>query len=751
MASARDTADSNRPALSYHGKEPTAQMLVQLWTNAEKRMADRTDRIVKCRDLRRFTEKIQLDPDFLASHPEIKADWAVSVLPERESYERDLITKAGSVEPKIERRPLDVTDTAYDEAEEYESYMREVAEDDENGVPFQTFIEKGAEDGEYGIVVLPSYLDINGLPDFYDRLTERALDLLDDEQKAEYELDKGDRRGRYVRMRDGARVPNPAYNRDVKGRKQDVAEKADGRGSFKRDSEKSRSAHDAAMRRYLLQHSASTFRVISALDCYPLLGRGRGQARWSVEGIIERSLLEKEELVERQLGWSMLGNRLVLPRGASWTHAGAQGQFYLYTAYLTLMDEDGDEHPTIMYCVGGASTWWDGTTMTGPEDNSVAIIDLAEEGLRGRFWHYEFGSHTGDDDPNFYGRPALWSFRQRILNIEGLETAAQVTVQLEAYSGSVYKPDAELLKVDPDAGIERESHQLRKPVRPKPGGIEPWAGDVVPFAQARIGPDAWRLRDTYAESLSMGMAVDSRADASSGAALLVASSQGQIAKAHIRNAAIRAYKFCLEADAMIRLGAYKTHNGVRWPILTTDEQPVGHEVRKRAKPVEFDPAWLGDDENPSLSVTYGEEFNLARADLEMNAAERGFRALKHVAAAFGENDVQTLRYEIAEDQYWKRPEAVAALGMMVDARRSMTKQMEALKLQAENKMTKNGLPGAENGIPQAVLNRGSAPAPQPPNGATQGSVGSDARGGIIAGAQTGARAALAAAPPAGQG
>jgi hypothetical protein len=759
---------ADTPALTYKGKPATAQRLVELYTNAQQRMGPRDDRIRKCQGLRRMTERVTLDPSFLHEHPEIDADRLVSLLPERESYERDLITKAGSVEPRISRSPLDVTDTALDLAEDYESYMRDVAEDDENGIPFQTFIEKGTEDGEYGCVSIPSHLDAEGLPDYYDRLTERALAAIPKGERAEYSPDEDDRRTRYVRRNpDGSRRVKPRYDpgphptvaesaeTDVEARRADYDTR---KKAYDRKNEQGRQKHADDVRRYMLQHAATNHRVIPALDCYPLLGRGTGKQRWSVEGIVERALLEREELVSRKFGWSMVGDRLLLPRGSSWTGAGQNGSFYLYTAYLTMQDEDGCDRPVILYTVGGAGTWWDGAPAVQGEDQRVAIIDLYDElSLRGRYWHYEFGSHTADDDPAWYGRPALWPFRNRILNVEELETAAHATVVMEAYTGSYYKPDARILEADPEAVVEQETHTLRRPTKPRPGEIQPWAGDVVPFQQNKVGDDAWRLQANYQAGLQAAMAIDASPDTNaSGHALLVQSSQGQVAKRHIREAAIRMFKFCLEADASIRLGAYKTY-GVKWPILSTTEQPIGHEVRKRTTYKELDPDWFGEDENVSLSVTFGEEFNLARAQLEMDAADRGYRALKHVAAAFGETDEMTLRVEIERDRQWKDPVNQALLQDLVDGLRGLKHQRAAAVLKAQQRLTQQGLPGAENGVPTAALARQGMQAlppggPPPPNGQGGGgpTMASSMMGGINAAEMSGARMQLAAQQAAGQ-
>jgi hypothetical protein len=699
---------------------------------------------------------------FLKNHPEVDRTSAISLLPEREGYERDLVARAGAVKPEISREALDVIDRAVDEAEEYEAYMREVAEDDESGVPFDTSIEKLAEDGEHGVVITPWDLDSDGIPDFYDRLTERARAALKAEDRKAYTKDDN-RAGHYVKRDErGRRVVNPRFDRDAKGRTRKDAEKAGGKGSYTHDRAKSEAAHEEAVRRYLLAHRASNFRLIPALDCYPLLGRGHGKAKWAVEGLIERAAFSREDLLSRNYGWHQIGSKLILPRGMDPRNSETNDGLYLYTLYTFLEDEgDGEcrQHPCILYCVGGAGTWWDGAELDNDaKKNAVAVIDLwAERQARHRFWGYEFGSHTSDDDPNHYARPAIWPFRNRILNIEGLQTANHVSVQTNAYTGHYYKPDAAILKEDPEAVVDSQTHMVRQPVKPAPGEIQPWAGDVVPFSQAQIGADAWKLEASYQESLQRSMAIDSIDNQESGHAMLVASSQGQTQKRQIREAALRVYRFCLETDARWRAAAWRCH-GVKWPILTSKERPVGHERRSRQDVSEFDAErWLGEDENVKLNVSYGEEFNLARAQMEMDAADRGYRALEHVAAAFGEPDTMNLRIAVAKDQLWKTPAAQAMLGEMVAEMRGMKRQNQIRAMQADGQMTQQGLPGADPSqpqvmLPQAMLQRQGQPPAQGGGGGPQvPDMAGSVVGGIKAGQMQGDRMQLAAQQQSGLG
>jgi hypothetical protein len=709
----------------WRGKPVDPDTIVSAWTRGTERMKDRSARIVETRGLRRGTLTVALSADFTAKHPHVAAN-ALSLMPQREGLERDLIAKAGAAIPKPSRAPLDATETAVRLAEEYESYIGECAKSERGGVPFSVFIEKGVEDAEFGIVSFPSDLDEDGLPDFYDRIDERAYAQMKAEQRQEYRPDTN-RRGKYARFdQDGNRKPNPKWDRDARGQKP--------KDPKDRDDKKSKEAHNEAERKYLLSRAPTAHRVIPALDCVPYLVRGKGTRRWEPVALVERRLVEPEEL-ERSYGWAMLGNNLLLPRGFDQTLSGNSGQFYLYSLYYVQTDKDGIERTICCYTVGGAGTWHAWAGEDERQQDAVACIDLyRDRGLTGRFFDYFHALHTSDDDPNWYGRPYLWSLKNRILNIEGLETAANAAVQLQAYTGYYHKPDAALAKEDPESVVDGRTGELRRPKVPGPGDIETVTGDVFPAQQARIGEDAWRLQQNYLQSLTEATLIDQMPTSGpSGNAMLISESLGQVAKRHIKEAALAAWEFCVQADARIRHAAFTEH-GIKWPINTTKERPVGIKTITGQDVAEWDPDWIGDG-NFWITGEYDQEFNLARADLEMNAYLKGVRGLKHVAAAFGEADVMTLRVELAKDALWKEPESQMLLRSLVDNLRGMKRQRAALMLQAEQRMTQQGLPGAELGMPKTMMARpgdqqqqGGAPTGAGPQ------IGASARGGIKAGA-----------------
>ncbi len=128
---------------------------------------------------------------------------------------------------------------------------------------------------------------MEGCPDFFEYLDERAYDLLDEDERQSYERDEKDKRQRYVkRDAQGHKQINPRYD--------------------KGNDAKSKQAHEEAVTRYLLTQDASTVRVIPALDCVGVFSRGR-----SISQLIDD--LTKDDAIRVA---AALGERVPWPRRA---------------------------------------------------------------------------------------------------------------------------------------------------------------------------------------------------------------------------------------------------------------------------------------------------------------------------------------------------------------------------------------------------------------------------------------------------
>jgi hypothetical protein len=295
----------------FEGQPISHDLLPELWRKGMEQRRHRNYRIATARGLRLKTLTVELRPSWRRRHPEA-AEWVLKVLPERRTLERDLIASVGAVEPTYSRTAIGFLDRDKDHASECKNYMETWRKD---WVPYQTSVEKCAEDGEHGAVVLPTDVDMEGRPDFYDRLSQAAYDALDedDERRDAYTLDEDDPKGRYSRKgEDGSKLTNPEYDRDARGKRRQKDQK-----DFERDDDKSKEAHEEAVQRYLLKQEQGgvTVRVIPASDCVPYLTRGTKRGRWKLFAMVERTLYYSEELLEKGYGWQGMGDRALIPQG----------------------------------------------------------------------------------------------------------------------------------------------------------------------------------------------------------------------------------------------------------------------------------------------------------------------------------------------------------------------------------------------------------------------------------------------------
>lgn len=692
MASRESRRRSVEADVLFQGSPVSNTLLPTLWNEGKSQNWQRTDyRIDTARGLRTKTMGIRLKQSWVNRHPEA-ADWVVKYLPERRTLERDLIASVGAVEPYYDKVAIGPLQRDADNAEACANYM-ETWRTSDHGVPYQTFAEKGAEDGPYGVVVVPTSCDMEGRPDFYDHLEEDAYAALDEAERAEYQEDEDDARGRYVRMgKDGRKKRNPAYD--------------------KGDDAKSDEAYEEALQRYLLgldQHAA-TVRVIPASDCVPYLTRGTGKQRWKAFALLERTLYYETEL-PAEFGWQGMGDRARVPKGFEpGRTTGQNGMFYLYTLYVTWRDPKDPRHivrPLVIYSVAGQPTW-EGDKPPADKalpDNGVVVLDLYEKyGLTGPFWWWGGGLHTSDDDPDLYWEPYLWPLSETITGIEGLQTMANAATAVQSVTGYYHKPDAALAELDEEALVDAAG-ALVHPEVPDAGEIKTIIGDIFPASPATVSTDLWRVIALELESLRANTVLEQPGGAGSqpsGHAMIVKETIGQTAKRHIREAALDATKFCGEAVMKI-LTAIEREYDVRWPLQTVKESPVGQEMRESEDILTWNSEWVGTGQY-RLVCEYPEEPNPVAEQQEMAKIQLGVGSFEALCKASGITDVETAWSKVIKTQMRMDP-AYRQMMMTRLAKRQGNKLMlQVLKLQQQGQMTQQGVPGMPAGVPTSALN-----------------------------------------------
>lgn len=713
---------SGDTSYTLQGRELTYDWLMAINKSDMDQSKNSHKRTLDARAMRRKEKKVTLAPTWITRYPETAA-WVTKILPQRRTYERDLIAAVGAVEPSFSREATGYLDRDRDYAEEYEGFLEEWRK---AAIPFQTFVEKGVEDGPYAVAVLPSEIAMDGCPDFYQRLEADAWAALSEEEQAEYQLDETDLRKRYAKTDDkGRKTPDPKWDRDKNG-----SPRKKGAKDFERDDEASQKAHEEAVQRYLLKIDARAcdIKVIPALDCAPALTRGKGRRRWELHHLSTRELFYPEDL-PMSIGWRGMGDMALIPQGYRADRTtGQHGQWYLYTLYYVWTDpKTRIKHPLICYTVGGLPTWM-GEQTDDSQRETVAVIDLYKtHGLQGAFWDYFGGMHTSDDDPDWYYEPAITPIIETILQIEGVETSIAAATSVNAYTGHFSKPDAALAEVDPEAMVDAATGNLRKTKIPLPGEIEDTVSTITAAVKAEVGADAWRLLQSGRETLAEATSIDQpQGAAASGHAQVVDSQLSLRSKRQIREGALEATIFCAERASHIWLAAAEKF-GVKWPQMITKERPVGSEFRTGEDILAFDPAWIGDSQL-RLVADYPPEANPLQVQMAEQAYEAGTGTLAQLAEAKGIKDVMSFRAELAKDRLWRQPATDELLQTRIAKRSGNKLMLEVLKLQQQQKMTQQGPPGFDAGVPTSALKR---------PGESSGGSGQNAASQSLAGAKSG--------------
>jgi hypothetical protein len=723
-------------AISWEGRKLTPKRIVEAWQRhgPEGLMKPFHDEVRRARNLRRGTLKREIAASWKERNPEAAAA-ALAKLPQRRTLEQDLKARIGAVEPVIIRHATGDLVSDETHARESQDYLNEWRTSP-FGIPYRTFYTKGVEDGGYLRVRLPATLDLEGRPDFFERLTESAHAILSDDDKKAYTEDRSFKRKPYVKVgEDGKPKPAEKWDRDQRGRtRKDVGD------GFKRDEKKSEQAHDDAVQRYLLSRPASTAQVYGGLDVAPIFKRGIGRDQAELAAAVTRQLVTVEEAVEMDYGWKGMNGRLLVPRGESDTNTvGKAGCYYLYTMFLTSKGKDGRVHPLIVYTLGGyGTTYGDGGSEPTDKD-AVGMIDLCKTyGIESPKWSWHWGLQTGDDEPAYRGRPYLSDLADLILAIEGEEMAIRATTQVVSFTGHVEElgdalsgPNSEAVL---GAVMEPGAKTIKRPSIPAPGEIVSTIGKIVPFQQTRIGDDAWRVLASDRQALAEATAVDQAASSpgSSGHAIVVGETLAKVAKRDVRESSGEACRRDAE-DHLDILAAIERVDRICWPIKKVEEPPAGEATsEERYTVAEFNPDWVGEDgQFDRVKVEYPSETNIAELDLEAALADRGYSHFANVMKKKGIADPLKEYQEVLEWDIRRSDMYKMAITMGVAQRRGDKTMVAVLKeLQAKQEMTQAGVPGAQNGVPTAALRRMGEKGPQQQGGAT---AASSQRGGIKAG------------------
>jgi hypothetical protein len=713
--------------------------LVSIWERTAARFTNSRFRILLCRDIRRNEAGVSIDPTWCDGNEDV-ADWLEVALPDRQLLDVNLTNALATSVPKYTRAPRGSTQTDTDDADALELWGNSAIE---QSVDWPTPRGLAIQEGEYGVLVLPDTAAMADVPEYMQRISTEKHAKLKDTKGWEKDEDG-----------DGWHRPNPAYERDAKGRAPDHPQYT------KRSEKASSKAHNDDYIDWLANHLPWTVQFISALDCVPILVRGKKRP-WECNGLLRRTLFDEEELLARKFKWEGMGQRELIPRSFdSDSTYGQGGQIYLYEAYLMLPATDGGPpHPTIVYSVGGAATTLGRSMSDGTESEEASVIDLYEEyGIETKLWEYYWGCHL-QDDPDFRGMPYIWPMVPAITNLEGLLTADLAGAWKNSFGGHIVVPDQ---NVPPAAYMEGEGAkaQMRTFKAPKMGEVKLAPGLVTPFQQAMVGQGARYMEGVLERSIRSGSpdpATMGGEMGDSGRQMVVAKELMVQGKSQIRQAILDTAEFV--AECVLRIAtAIMRRDGVPVAVYVNDERIVDGETKRQMSAVELKDRWVGT--NYRLFAEFPPEANLAEVEEEASLYERGLATFDDVQKKRGNPSPMTTRVKREAEEYWKTDAGKLELMLVAAQYRGDAKRAADLEMQLDGLLQPDGTPTAAlapelQGMPQ--LTPGSpegqplqGPAPTPGPTQLPDFAASSRAGQIAAGMQTGAiqgdANVLAAAP-----
>lgn len=698
-------------------KHADAPQILRVFTDANEAMKPRNTRIETTRNIRRGTLTVGVNPKWSARF-QMAAPFVQSLLPERRTLERSVKASVSAVEPQISRAATG--DTADDDtnAEWGEFFLNELRT---RRFPAKQCFGKGVEDGEYAFVVIPDAATMDGQPLYEDTITAARYKALKPAERKQYIPYGVNRTGaeprRYVKLagawsdstpREGR---NPEYDRDASGRRRDdkyyAQSKGTDRPSFKRDEDKSAAAFDEAQRRYRAAHLPITAMVLPALDVAPILVRSKDGEHWALKAMVTRQLLAREEAISQGYRWRGMGDRLLIPQGFDANRmSGQRGMFYLYQMYMTEYDDDGRCHPLILSTVLGVNGQ---TREADASESNVDVLDLWDEwGIDVPPWDYCGGMSTEDDDAAFAYEPWLFPFINRILKIEGVETVTDMAMWENANTGYLQEPNPQFS----DDVLLDSGGNLRVTPIPDPGEVVQSTGPVHPFAEQRVNPDFRYREQTLRESLAaQTQSEQAGGDAgASGHQLVIQHTLSVVAKDDIRAGVLRACRLFVRVSARI-LDAL-AERGINWPIESSEDRPIGSKTVSKGSLIEWSRDWL--DGAYEFTVEYPSEANPVEISLAEQAWVNGSGTWEALQKAKGNNDAESERLKVAEDDFWKRDYGKALLDLRVAELRQDKTAQKIAKLRADKALAATGLPGMEGGVPMGLLGGGGAQSPQTP-------------------------------------
>ena len=657
---------------------PTGAQIVELWRSTEARFPTSRRRIRRARDIANKDPQTIWDPEGFTLPQRLMAVTLTNSFASQ--YGTPELTRYG--------RPV-----ATDQSDEIETVMKATLE---KLISTVDLFGKAAQDAEWGVAVLPADADWAHVPVYSEE----------------------------------------DYALDAKGKQPDET------GYGGRDGSASRRAHGKDMEDFLAQQDYVTIDLIDPTDCAPILIKGRHGRRFEARGLVVKRLFDREALLAMGYRCAALTEEkaTLIPRGDRANGRGSGGQLWLYTAYLTLWDEDGDELvPCVVYSVAGETTdrYNGATETTGP-----AVINLRDEyGISTPMWGYYWGLQTADPDPDLMGLPFMDAYASLVISLERMLAASVHHAERSSFRGSWVEPG---LNVPPEAYTETIENQLvlKRYDPPESGELVTAPGRVTPDAPPPLGPAASQMMSAMLAQLEM-TAPDVSNPAGKGAsghAMSLASGLLEAAHGDIPRGVLACYED-LACWVLECLCAVMRTFDVPYVLDANEELPPEAPGGRRYVSQRYVLTEKQIGTAYKLSATWRQKPDPTAITLTMDRALKGYASVADVLEAAGETNTT---WKIAEILYYRAvmtpgtPENLE-LTAYVARKRGEQEKADQLALQAKKLVAPQGTPTdaiapEAQQMAQQVAQQGGMGAQPMPTGP----------GGQPSGVQTGVQSSIAA-------
>lgn len=664
---------SQRPITpDYH----PGDRIADLFMSSAKRMAPSRERQIWKRDISRGFIGYE-PPETWGLLYGNGARQAVTVrYGERTKLDDDLTNELSHPVPVYERTPIGTTETADTDADDFERWLESQKAE---LVDYPAVIGELVEYGELAGLLIPAEAAIMALP-----------------------------------MWDKNGLPDPRLDKLGQGRKA------------------SRRNWREVREHYLATNSPFHSRPVNALDCAPRLERGQG-GRYVAGGLVVRTLMDDDDLVQRGYRWPSMGDREKIPRGFDANNTyGAEGQVYLYEAFLKHF-EPKDKRWTyyVVYSCGGETTGY----TEDDENEASAVVNFTQKyGAVLPLWTYQWGM-TSRDDPAYMGRPAHYHVMSQLLNAESLQSDMLAHTKANAFQGKYLKLDSELLKTDPKAYLDAQQRFMTVS-ESRSGELKMIPGDIVVGPRADMGGDPIGVHESLMANVRQNTQQTGGASAS-GHAQTVSMEVNRAEKAAISEGGRRYVEWVGQTVAMLAETWLHDKAKIDLPVYVTTEEPASleHEGREGQVALPFNQRWTRG--NWRVKAAFPDGGNPVEIDLERSLAKDGFSTFELVRKKAGDPSPRTTWVKMMAERYMQSPEYQAYLADELAQRRGRATEQKLAKLRAQNEITQDGTPMAavEKGLGAAASTGGAGGTGQPgAAGGNQQTIAAQQRAGITGGA-----------------